>query len=456
MKKILLSIISLIASVSFAQNVFQDSFVTYNSNAQLSGQGVWTNNSSLPGGLGTCVGIGCLNAFVIDQNSSASGYGSSTKAFSLTPNTDGCGRAFTPFTANGDLYVGIGSDSTVLYLKGRETFNSELERLYMVKSIKHVKDAFINSGKGLLDFEPEIRNLHPNIFIVNEDGYSPLKQKLCDELGIELLVLKRVPEPTLKPRSTTSILSENSCNLPYRIDIAGTWIDQPYVSKHHPGWAITLSLEPMVEYNERCGMSTSTRNAAKKIWPYHLPMEKPEKLAEILFRYENPPGTKVISGAQDSIGICFPGVSRHYYDNAYWPAKIESIHNEEVLSWLEEHLFMVLLWPRDQNLDLLKETNINKENVFELSNASRYCWQSIKNMDLPNFSKYFLKSFEAQVEMFPAMVNPEIEQVINRYKKEALAWKLAGAGGGGYLILVSEKPVKDAMRIKIRRKEYGI
>ena len=106
MKKILLSIIMLTATASFAQNVFQDTFTSYNSNAQLSGQGVWTNNSSLPGGLGTCAGVGCLNAFVVDQNISASGYGSSTKAFSLTPNTDGCGRAFTAITS-GDLYVGM-------------------------------------------------------------------------------------------------------------------------------------------------------------------------------------------------------------------------------------------------------------------------------------------------------------------------------------------------------------
>ena len=107
MKKILLSIITLTASVSFAQNIFIDSFASYNSNAQLSGQGVWTNNSSLAGGLGSCVGALCQNARVVDQNISAAGYGSSTKAFSLTPNTDGCGRAFTPFTANGDLYVGM-------------------------------------------------------------------------------------------------------------------------------------------------------------------------------------------------------------------------------------------------------------------------------------------------------------------------------------------------------------
>lgn len=107
MKKILLSIFTLTTSLTFAQNIFQDAFTNYNSNAQLSGQGVWTNNSSLPGGLGSCVGALCQNAYVVDQNVSASGYGSSTKAFSLTPNTDGCGRSFTPFTDNADLYIGM-------------------------------------------------------------------------------------------------------------------------------------------------------------------------------------------------------------------------------------------------------------------------------------------------------------------------------------------------------------
>lgn len=107
MKQLLLLTTLLSFGYLNAQNVFQDSFTTYNSNAQLSGQGVWTNNSSLAGGLGTCVGALCLNAQVVNQNISATGYGSSTKAFSLTPNTDGCGRAFTPFITNGDLYVSM-------------------------------------------------------------------------------------------------------------------------------------------------------------------------------------------------------------------------------------------------------------------------------------------------------------------------------------------------------------
>ena len=356
----------------------------------------------------------------------------------------------------GDLYVGIGSDKTIEELKGRPTVNSEAERLYMVKAVRYVKDAFINSGNGLMDFEEDLKKLMPDVFVVNEDGYSPAKKMLCDRLGIELKVLERIPDAGLPPRSTTAIRSSGVCMLPYRIDLAGTWIDQPYVSKYHPGWAITLSLEPVVEYNERCGMSTSTRNAAKKIWPQSLPLGKPEKLAEILFKFENDPGSELISGAQDSIGICMPGLVRHYYNSNYWPLKIESVHDNDILDWLEHHLSMVLLWPRPQGLDLLGNTNIDIENVKRLTGAAERAWDAILEKDLKAFATAFLDSFHAQTTLFPAMVNPEIEKVIESYKPEALAWKLAGAGGGGYLILVSEKPVKGAMRIKIRRNDSGI
>jgi cytidyltransferase-like protein len=356
----------------------------------------------------------------------------------------------------GDLYVGIGSDKTIEELKGRPTVNSEQERLYMVKAVRYVKDAFINRGRGMMDFEQELRRLKPDIFVVNEDGYSPAKKMLCDQLGIELKVLERIPDAGLPPRSTTAIRSSGICALPYRIDLAGTWIDQPYVSKYHPGWAITLSLEPIVEYNERCGMSTSTRNAAKKIWPHTLPLGKPEKLAEMLFKFENEPGSEIISGAQDAIGICMPGLARHYYDNAYWPLNIESVHDDDILDWLEEHISMVLLWPRPKNLDLLGNINITTPYVQKLAAAAEQAWDAILKKDLDNFASAFLNSFKAQTTLFPAMLNSDIEKVIESYKPETLAWKLAGAGGGGYLILVSEKHVRGAMRIKIRRKETGI
>ena len=360
---------------------------------------------------------------------------------------------FKEASTYGDLYVGIGSDQTVSELKGRETINSEQERIYMINAIKYVKNAFVNSGSGMLDFKEDLMELKPDYFIVNEDGFSPAKEELCDELNIELKNLKRIPDAGLPERSTTAIRTGGNCSLPYRIDLGGTWVDQPYVSKFHPGWAITLSLEPIVEYNERCGMSTSTRNAAKKIWPHYLPLDKPEKLAEILFKFENTPGSTMVSGAQDAIGICMPGLVRHYYNDGYWPTKFESIHDDSILGWLEDHIQMVLLWPREQGLDLLGETYINEENVKSLANASEEVWEAIQNKDLDKFSEGFLKSFNAQVKMFHAMVNDRILKEIEKYKKKALAWKLAGAGGAGYLILVSDKPIDGAMKIKVRRKE---
>ncbi|MDR2086124.1 MAG: adenylyltransferase/cytidyltransferase family protein [Dysgonamonadaceae bacterium] len=352
----------------------------------------------------------------------------------------------------GDLYVGIGSDATIKDLKGRETINSEQERLYMVKAIRYVKDAWINAGSGIMDFEEDMIRFRPDVFIVNEDGHSPHKEAICKTLGIEYRILSRIPDKGLPSRSTTDIRSTVTSRLPYRLDLAGTWIDQPYVSQYYPGWAITISLEPIIDFNERCGMSTSTRNAAARLWPYELPAMHPEKLAQLLFRYENEPGTKEVSGAQDAIGICMPGLNRHYYDNTYWPSRIESVLDETILSWLENNISLVLLWPRPAGTNLLKETRINRENVKSLAAATDICWEGILKKDLQQFAEGARKSFDAQVRMFPAMVPPEVKTAIEAYKDNALAWKLAGAGGGGYLALISEKPIPNAIRIKIRRK----
>lgn len=354
----------------------------------------------------------------------------------------------------GDLYVGIGSDATIFQLKARRTICAEAERLYMVKSIRYVTDAFINSGSGMMDFVETVERVKPDIFVVNEDGGSETKRQFCAERGIEYVVLQREPDAGLEARSTTSIRTSVKPQLPYRLDLAGTWIDQPYVSKYGAGWAITISLEPTIEFMERGGMSTSTRNAMKKIWPYNLPNYDPEKLAKLVFCFENEPEKGGhISGAQDAIGICIPGLSRHYYDNHYWPEKIETIHDEEILSWLENHLCMIPMFPRPEGTSVVAGAKIDAEGVKALSTAAEQCWEAILKRDLKAFATAFQASFDAQTAMFPAMLSNGVEEWIERYKEKALAWKLSGAGGGGYLALVCEVPPVEAVRIKIRRRE---
>jgi galactokinase/mevalonate kinase-like predicted kinase len=245
--------------------------------------------------------------------------------------------------------------------------------------------------------------------------------------------------------------------MPYRIDLAGTWIDQPYVSKYCPGWAITTSIEPTLEFNERSGMATSTRKKAIELWNDHLPMEHPEKLARTLFRYDNDPGTKEVSGSQDSIGITMPGINRFFYEKGeYWPAKFETISNPEIIKWLEERLSMITLWPRPDHYNVLKNTDINASNVKKLTTAAERTWDGLLGMNIEEFSTGFKNSFESQVRMFPDMLNEKVNKVINRYRKDALAWKLSGAGGGGYLILISEKLIPGSFRIKIRMKELWL
>ena len=130
-----------------------------------------------------------------------------------------------------------------------------------MQSIRYVKDAFINTGSGVMDFIPTVEALKPNILVVNSDGGNEEKRRFCEEHGIQYVVLERTPhvvqDPStgsgtaLKARSSTD-LKKTESQIPTRLDLAGTWIDQPYVSQYAPGWAITISLEPTLTVVDLC------------------------------------------------------------------------------------------------------------------------------------------------------------------------------------------------------------
>jgi cytidyltransferase-like protein len=350
----------------------------------------------------------------------------------------------------GDVCVCIGSDQTVYELKKRYPVNTENERKFMLEALRDVHEVCVSSGSGYLDFLPELDWIKPDIFVVNKDGFSKEKEQICIANGIELIVLEREPHAGLPTRSTTELRKIN--NIPFRIDIAGGWLDQPFVSMHAKGAVITISIEPEHDFNERSGMASSTRKIATDLWKNQLPKGKEEQLAKLLFAYENPPGKSEVAGSQDAIGIVFSGLNKSNYEGAYWPKTIDSVHDEGVIHFIEKHLYLVSLGPRKNGYDVLARTNIDKQGAQALAKATEECWEAILHKDLPAFGIAFTRSFEAQVKMFPEMADDSIYEMIAKYKDLALGWKVSGAGGGGYLILVSEEIIPRAIQVKIRRK----
>ncbi len=354
----------------------------------------------------------------------------------------------------GALHVCVGRDDVVYALKGRYPVNSEAERRYMLAALRCVQECRISRGDGLLDFEPELRELRPDVLVVNADGAHESKAALCRELGVRYVVLERIPAANLPARSTTALRTASI--IPYRIDLAGGWLDQPWVSRLHPGAVLTVSIEPTHEFNERSGMATSTRKKAIALWCNQLPGGDPELLAKVLFSFENPPGTVEVAGSQDSIGIVMPGLNRSDYAGEYWPSRITRDLDETRLAWLEQRLWLVPLDPRESGYAVLADTKVTADGAAALARAADACWEGIQACDAAKTGLAIRASYEAQIAMFPNMVARDVPAMIDRYRDRALGWKLSGAGGGGYLTLFSEQPIEGALRVTIRRRQSSL
>jgi cytidyltransferase-like protein len=118
----------------------------------------------------------------------------------------GHARFFEEVSELGELYVVIGSDANVTLLKGEgHPLISQDERRYVVQSIRYVSQAMISSGQGWMDAEPEIAQIRPDIYAVNEDGDKPEKREFCRAHGLEYVVLKRTPKEGLPRRQSTDL-----------------------------------------------------------------------------------------------------------------------------------------------------------------------------------------------------------------------------------------------------------
>lgn len=355
---------------------------------------------------------------------------------------------FKTAAAYGNVCVVLGQDRNLLELKGKEPYFTQEERKYIVGAVKYVHEAMIATGKGVLDFEPELRRMRPDIFIVNEDGNTPEKAQLCKELGVDYIVLERIPEPGLPARSSSA--SKKGMRFPYRVCIAGGWIDQPWVSEIHPGSVVVAQIWPTLDFNDRSGLATSSRRVALELWGDRIPEGDVIRNAQLLFGAENPPGTKYISGSQDHIGLLAPGINRLYYDGGYWPVRIESCIDPGICDWLSGVLHLIPLDPRPEGYDPLKIKNLKQPLVKELGESGNACWESILKKDVEGLGRAMTRSFLAWRKILPHTVPDWVMQEMEAKYLSHYPGVITSGSGGGYAMVVSDKEIEGAIKIKVK------
>ncbi len=348
----------------------------------------------------------------------------------------------------GQLHVFVGKDSNIKQLKGKAPYFSEEERKYMVGAIRYVKEANVSSGMGMLDFEEDMKNLKPDIFIVNTDGFTEGKKRLCKKNGVELIVLERIPEEGLPARSSSD--SKKELKFPYRVCLAGGWIDQPWVSEIHPGSVVVAQIYPTIDFNDRSGMATSSRKVAIDLWGDQVPEGNPQKNAKLLFGAENPPGSKYISGSQDHIGLLVPGISRIDYDGKFWPKDIKNTIDKETCEWLSSVLNFVPLQPRPNGYNPILTKNLDRKIIKRLGESGKVCFDAIIKKDVKLLGESMKETFLCWNEMLPYTVpNWVMEEMENNYFSKYSGATTSGSGGG-YVVFPSEEKIEGTLKVKVR------
>jgi hypothetical protein len=171
--------------------------------------------------------------------------------------------------------------------------------------------------------------------------------------------------------------------LPYRLALAGGWIDQPFVSRldpEPPGSMTVVSLQPSFRFLDRAGMATSTRGVALRLWNGTIPDRDPAALVRELYMEENR-SRSAPSGSQDMIGLVYPGICRldydHRHDGGVFPAHIEQNTDPAVAAWLERVVHLLPIAQRPEGYDPLEVKNLDPKWIRRLGASGRDCFQAI-------------------------------------------------------------------------------
>lgn len=248
--------------------------------------------------------------------------------------------------------------------------------------------------------------------------------------------------------------------IPYRMALAGGWIDQPFVSRLNPeppGSMVVVSLEPSFRWMDRCGMATSTRRVAQRAWGDTLPGGEPSRLVQELYDKENRDRAEP-SGSQDMIGIVYPGVSRLDFDagveGGVFPAHIETCRDPSVARWLESVVKVLPIAPRPEGYDPLGTRNLDPRWIARLGRSGRDCYGAIVRKDAAALGASMNECMVCWETILPNVVRHaslavNLTGLLRHYQERSHGAMYSGCGGG-YLYVISEEPVPGAFSVRVR------
>ncbi|HOX31363.1 MAG TPA: hypothetical protein PLB91_03485 [Spirochaetales bacterium] len=248
--------------------------------------------------------------------------------------------------------------------------------------------------------------------------------------------------------------------IPYRLALAGGWIDQPFVSMRDPeppGSMVVVAVEPEFRFMDRCGMATSTRKAAAALWGGRLPRGEPAALVRELYAAENA-GRAEPSGSQDMVGLVYPGLSRIDYDHRHeggvFPLRVQTNADPGTAAWLESVLKILPIAPRPSGYSPLGVKNLDPAWVRRLGASGRDCFAAIEAHDLAGLQASMNECTLCWEALLPATLrHPTIELdlagIQAAYRAEYGGAMYSGCGGG-YLFVATGREVPGAFGFRVR------
>lgn len=248
--------------------------------------------------------------------------------------------------------------------------------------------------------------------------------------------------------------------IPNRLQLAGGWIDQPFVSRLNPkppGAMVVVQIEPNFRPMDRSGLATGTRLVAEKIWGARLPRRARPELVRELYAAENA-GKRDPSGSQDMIGLVYPGINRLDYDSriegGVFPAHIESCNTPRVARWLERVLHLLPIEPRPLGYEPLGRKNLEPRWIARLGQSGHDCFAAILRRDVHALGAALNLTMKCWETLLPQTVRHpllklDLAKILRAYQRRYPGAMYSGCGGG-YLIVASETPVPGALHVNIR------